>query len=95
MRSRQATRSVIEKDTGYLITVVRGSFIVPLAVSKNVKDAYEFAQLHGQLAEPNRSYKGTIRQLKKNLSCKLWNKATHGEDFPPQDHVEIQPIKIL
>jgi hypothetical protein len=68
---------------------------IPLAVSKNVKDAFEFAKLTGQLAEPNRSYKGVIRQLKKHLECKLWNKVTHGEDFPPQDYVDIRPIKLI
>ena len=94
-RSRQASQSILEKGTGYLITIHRGSFSIPVAVSKNVKDAYEFAQLTGQLAEPNRSYKGTIRQLKKHLECKLWNKAAHGETFPPQDYVDLRPIKIL
>lgn len=95
MKSRHASRTILEKQTGYLITITKGSFTIPLAVSRNVKDAFEFAKLHGQLAEPNRSYKGVIRQLKKHLECKLWNKATHGETFPPQDHIELRPIKML
>lgn len=95
MRSRAATRAIIEKETIYLVTIIAQKVTVPIAGGKNVKSAFEFAKLVGRISEPNRSYKSVIRELKKNLLCKVWDKAKHGETCPDSDYVDIRPIKLI
>lgn len=93
-RSRAATQAIIEKDTGYLVTVMRGTIGVPIAASRNVKDAYGFAKTVGQISEMSASYKTTIRTLKKDLFIRLWDKSKH-DDCPLYDYVDIRPIKLI
>lgn len=95
MRSRQATQAIIEKDTVYLITIMKGKIALPLAGAKNVKEAYAFAKMVGQINEMNRSYKSTIRDLKKDLITKLWDKSKYGDCLPESDYVDVRPIKMI
>lgn len=96
MRSRAATKSAIEKGTIYLITLRTEKITFPIAASKNVKDALAFAKMVGQINEPNLSYKGLLRALKKDLAAKLWDKSKHEEGAKPDnDYVDIRPIKLL
>jgi len=93
MKSRAATKSAIEKGTIYLITIRTEKITFPIAASKNVKDALEFAKMVGQLAEPSVSYKGLLRALKKDLAAKVWDKSKY--EGPTEDYVDIRPIKLL
>lgn len=96
MKSRAATKALIEKDVIYLITIRTEHITFPVAASRNVKDAMSAAKLVGKIAEPNLSYKGLLRALKKDLAAKLWDKSRHEEGAKPDnDYVDIRPIKLL